>query len=376
MAQEPVSQSPGDPGCASRETEGFIGNGYSPAVPPKLSVIVPVYNRETTVTEAIASAIAAADGSGQPPGTIEIIVIDDGSSDDSAAAARAALAKGQGLVTGTVVIQKNAGPAAARNHGVSLSRAPHLAFLDSDDLWFSWTIRSCFDAIDAHPEAALYFLRPVSFSRDLPLQPQRALGVDHARFDGFLGASLAHTEWPYGIGIAMVGRDAFTRLGGFDEDFVCLEDTDLFLRLDTQGPCVLILDGDLVGRCRGREDSLTNNWALVRDGLMNMKRKDAAGGYPGGAGGDPRRSAVVAANAVKATRLCFANGATGSAYAMLLNNLWPIIRGGRSRWLWRLALTPALSLVRPKSFPFRFRPAILPGNERLTAAAKATAAFH
>jgi GT2 family glycosyltransferase len=352
------------------------GNGDSSVLPPKLSIIVPVYNRETTVTGAIASAIAAADASGQPPGAIEIIVVDDGSSDDSAAAASAALAKGQGRVAGTVVIQKNAGPAAARNHGVSLSRAPHLAFLDSDDLWFSWTIRSCLDAIDAHPEAALYFLKPVSFSRSLPLQPQQGFGANHVRFDSFVEASLAHTAWPYGTSIAMVSRDAFTRLGGFDENFVCLEDTDLFIRLDAQGPCVLILDGDLVGRRQGEGDSLTNNWACVRDGLMNLKRKEAAGGYPGGAGGDPRRSTIVAVTAVKATRLCFANGATGSAYAMLFGNLGPIIRGGRSRWLWRLALTPALSLVRPKNFPFRLRRAIAPEDGELTAAAKATATSH
>ena len=99
---------------ASPETKG----GVLP-----ISVVVPVYNRENLVREALASVVSQS----RPPA--EIIVVDDGSTDGSAAAAAALATR--------VIRQENLGSAAARNRGIEEATQPWIAFLDSDDLWDS-----------------------------------------------------------------------------------------------------------------------------------------------------------------------------------------------------------------------------------------------
>lgn len=90
---------------------------------PTVSVIIPVYNGERFLAEAIRSALD------QTLSPAEIIVIDDGSTDASAEVAR-----GFGPPV-RVLAQANLGPAAARNLGVAHAAGDLLAFLDADDLW-------------------------------------------------------------------------------------------------------------------------------------------------------------------------------------------------------------------------------------------------
>ncbi|MBD2182999.1 glycosyltransferase family A protein [Aerosakkonema funiforme] len=88
-----------------------------------VSVIIPVYNCEKYLAEAIESVLA------QTYQPLEIIVIDDGSTDGSAEVAKR---------FGTTVqycFQANSGTAAARNRGIELAKGDFFAFLDADDLW-------------------------------------------------------------------------------------------------------------------------------------------------------------------------------------------------------------------------------------------------
>ena len=87
-----------------------------------ISVIIPVYNAEMYVAEAIESVIA------QCYDPVEIIVIDDGSSDGSAEIAK----KFSAVV---YEYQPNAGISAARNRGIEQAQGEFLAFLDADDIW-------------------------------------------------------------------------------------------------------------------------------------------------------------------------------------------------------------------------------------------------
>lgn len=89
----------------------------------RVSTIVPVFNGAPYVAEALESIFAQT----YPP--FEIIVIDDGSTD----ATPAVLARFADRAH--VVRQPNAGPAAARNHGLRLASGELIAFLDADDLW-------------------------------------------------------------------------------------------------------------------------------------------------------------------------------------------------------------------------------------------------
>ena len=89
---------------------------------PLVSVIIPVYNREKFLAEAIDSVLA------QTYRPIEIIVIDDGSTDKSGEIARS-------YAETKYIYQDNQGVSVARNIGVDAAQGEFLAFLDSDDMW-------------------------------------------------------------------------------------------------------------------------------------------------------------------------------------------------------------------------------------------------
>src|SRR5436305_1029668 len=90
---------------------------------PMISVIIPVYNGERYLGEAIESVLA------QSYHWLEIILVDDGSTDGSATVAK------QFSPAVQVVRQPNLGAGAARNRGIALAQGEFLAFLDADDLW-------------------------------------------------------------------------------------------------------------------------------------------------------------------------------------------------------------------------------------------------
>lgn len=90
---------------------------------PRISVVIPVFNGERFLGEAIRSALCQT----LPP--CEVIVVDDGSGDASAQVA----ASFGSLVQ--VIQQENRGEAAARNRGIAAAQGDWVAFLDCDDLW-------------------------------------------------------------------------------------------------------------------------------------------------------------------------------------------------------------------------------------------------
>src|ERR1700751_5211074 len=91
---------------------------------PKVSVVIPTYNRAEKVRDGIESILA------QTLTDLEIIVVDDGSSDNT------------GKILGETVggriryyAQTNQGASVARNKGIEEARGEWIAFLDSDDFW-------------------------------------------------------------------------------------------------------------------------------------------------------------------------------------------------------------------------------------------------
>lgn len=113
---------------------------------PKVSVVIPTYNRGYIVREAIESVLA------QTFGDFEVIVVDDGSADDTAekiAAIRDSRVR--------YIRQSNAGVSAARNRGVAEARGEIISFLDSDDLWKPEKLTHEVRFLEEHPEVPAVF---------------------------------------------------------------------------------------------------------------------------------------------------------------------------------------------------------------------------
>jgi glycosyltransferase involved in cell wall biosynthesis len=96
------------------------------AVNPMVSVIIPCYNGEHFIGDAIKSVLS------QSFQEIEVIVVDDGSSDGSGEVIDKY--KGDPRVV-CLAHEKNLGIPAARNTGIRHSRGKYIAFLDQDDIW-------------------------------------------------------------------------------------------------------------------------------------------------------------------------------------------------------------------------------------------------
>ena len=109
---------------------------------PKVSVIVPAYNAERTILPAVQSILD------QTWSDLEIIVVNDGSTD----ATRAVLSALRDQRISLLTCDKH-GVAAARNHGIAISRGEFIAFLDADDLWTRDKLQLQLEALDRRPVA-------------------------------------------------------------------------------------------------------------------------------------------------------------------------------------------------------------------------------
>jgi len=103
-----------------------------------VSVVVPVYNGERFLAEALQSI------QGQDYSPIEVIVVDDGSTDSTAAIARS-------FDSVCYIYRPNQGDAAARNAGVEEAEGAFLAFLDADDLWAPGKTSTQINHFKRHP---------------------------------------------------------------------------------------------------------------------------------------------------------------------------------------------------------------------------------
>jgi len=111
----------------------------------RVTVILPVFNREHIVGRAIESALS------QTYKAAEIIVVDDGSTDGT----RAVLEKfGDQL---TVLTQPNQGPYPARNLALRHAHGDYIAFLDADDAWLPGKLEKQVSVLDSKPEVGLVF---------------------------------------------------------------------------------------------------------------------------------------------------------------------------------------------------------------------------
>lgn len=109
---------------------------------PKISVVVPLYNKEKSIARTIESIL------NQTLKDFELVIVDDGSTDNSVDIVR-------GFNDERIVLiqQKNAGPGAARNTGVRNAKADWIVFLDADDENLPDSLEFFAKIIEEHPDA-------------------------------------------------------------------------------------------------------------------------------------------------------------------------------------------------------------------------------
>jgi hypothetical protein len=181
------------------------------------SVVIPLFNKADFVRAAVQSVIA------QSLSAKAIIVVDDGSTDGSADRIR-------DLVDDRlrIVVQDNAGPAAARNRGVAEASGSWVAFLDADDIWLEDHLATLAEVAKAFPEAAVvgsnYALDSAPFPKSSKAEASRLIDFFASAQPGYF----------YTSSVA-VRRSVFQNSGGF-RDCWPGEDVELWARLALNHP--------------------------------------------------------------------------------------------------------------------------------------------
>jgi len=227
----------------------------------KLSVIVPVYNRERYVVSALRSLIRQRDAV-----DLDIIVIDDGSTDGSADAVRAMMEQAPCI---RLFRHAHMGVAKARNAG--LRHLPpdtqFVSFLDSDDISLPGRFRTDLGRFGEDPRLELtYSLMTVTDQLDdETLEPAQG-----SRTMTLRGISLT---------TALFRRELVERVGYFDEEFEQSEDTDYLLRAFELGPNYELLDSVAIYYRRHGANVTSEHGSRVRDHLRaihkSMRRRKA-----------------------------------------------------------------------------------------------------
>ncbi|HJU29035.1 MAG TPA: glycosyltransferase [Candidatus Binataceae bacterium] len=189
----------------------------------RISAIIPVWNAETTIAEAIESVLS------QTCSDFELIVVDDGSTDRTPTI----LDSYRGRIR--TMRRANSGPAAARNAGVAASSGAYLAFLDADDKWMPGMLAHTSEALDSDPKCAVAYCNLAMIDSRGESMGTSLIRGDFARAPS-MGEILARM-WPIMPSGALIRRTAFERCGGFREEFrrAGYEDAFLWLTLREQG---------------------------------------------------------------------------------------------------------------------------------------------
>jgi glycosyltransferase involved in cell wall biosynthesis len=227
-----------------------------------VSVIMPIYNGEAFLREAIESVLA------QTHREFELVAVDDGSTDGSPAIL-AEFAAAYPRVR--VITQRNGGGARARNRALQEARAEWVINLDCDDVFLPNRIERQLAFLAARPEVKVFACRAFYIDRNGRIFGKTKCEPFTTRreFERYYAAGL-----PLGINHSAVAmhRPTILAVGGYRPEFAGAEDLDLWNRVAERGHLVLQQDEVLfhyrihdtsVMASRTRQSWEAGDWAIA-----------------------------------------------------------------------------------------------------------------
>lgn len=182
------------------------------ASPELVSIVIPVFNGERYLGEAIRAALD------QDHPAVEVIVVDDGSTDATPAVVA-------GFPEVRSLRQANAGPSAARNAGMEVARGAYLTFCDSDDRFRATKVSAQVGYLLAHPEVGCVLVGHETFFEE---------GIQRPEWERDEPGTQPQS--------AMVRRAVLDQVGGFDASFRFAEGMEWLGRMRAAGVEIAVLD--------------------------------------------------------------------------------------------------------------------------------------
>ncbi len=223
---------------------------------PKVSVIIPTYDRLPMLKEAIQSVLD------QDFEDFELIVVDDGSKDGTSEEIK----KYGGRVK-LLHYSENRGVSFARNRGILHAKGKYIAFLDSDDLWLKGKLKIQVAFLDENPHYPLCYTDEIWIRRGKRVNPMKK----HAKYSGWIFEKCL----PLCIispSSAIMRRNLFSKVGLFDEALPVCEDYDFWLRVSSRFP-IFFIPRKLIIKRGGHPDQLSQrSWGNDRFRVIALEK--------------------------------------------------------------------------------------------------------
>jgi glycosyltransferase involved in cell wall biosynthesis len=226
---------------------------------PKVSVIVPTWNRVSLLGTAIESVLT------QGFRDLEVVIVDDGSADATELLVRRYQETDARV---RYVAQEHRGISAAMNTGIRESRGQYIARIDSDDQWLPELLETEVAVLEARPEIGLVYSKGQWATSDLsPLTD----AIGHAPH--FPDDTLRSMLWgdPTCNITAVVRRECFDRAGLFDESLKASEDWDMWLRTAVYYRFFFV--DRVLSLVRGHDGSTTNAQSQSFAAFLGLRGK-------------------------------------------------------------------------------------------------------
>lgn len=194
---------------------------------PSVSVVMPLFNKEAYVVQAIGSVAA------QSHADFELIVVNDASGDCGAELAR----RYPDPRVRVIDLAVRSGAAVARNAGILAARAPLIAFIDADDLWEPHFLKTMLSLYRRYPHAGL-FAAAYDTQRRGVKRRVRIRGLPRGRFEGLMPNYFKSVLGPIPVisSAVMIPRAVFSDIGLFAPGRRLGEDQDMWCRVALKYP--------------------------------------------------------------------------------------------------------------------------------------------
>jgi glycosyltransferase involved in cell wall biosynthesis len=222
---------------------------------PKVSVIIPTYNREKYIERAIKSVLE------QTYRDYELIIIDDGSTDNTGKILR----KYDKKIRNFSML--HSGVSAARNFGISKAHGEWIALLDSDDYWLPEKLEKQMEYLEKYSNYKVAQVGEKWIRNGKFVNPMKK----HRKYSGWIFDKCL----PLCIvspSAVIVHQEIFKEVGLFNENMPVCEDYDLWLRIAKKYP-IGLLDEMLIVKTGGHDDQLSRKyWGMDRYRVESMER--------------------------------------------------------------------------------------------------------
>jgi glycosyltransferase involved in cell wall biosynthesis len=274
----------------------------------RFSVLMPAYNRENYVAQAIDSVLS------QGFKDFELFVIDDGSTDKTLQVLES---YGDRI---KVLRQSNQGPEVARNKAARLAQGEYLVLLDSDDLLLPSALATYDRIIRSFDSPPLIIGAMTDFQDGQSIAPESEamLPVKALKFPDYLSKDVS-------LGLSssriVLRKSVFDEVGGLrntTSKTFHLDSLNLILKVGTYGPCIVVCQPPTIAY-RHHETNTIRHLEPITEGILVLARTERQGQYPGGSKRRRERYAVIGAIALSwSISFCLRQGRWKLALRLLL----------------------------------------------------------